>query len=93
MRKGKRLSPAKLRAALDELDAIWLTLDVHEMTDGLIQGAAKAARDHALRANDAVHLAGALSFAEGEQIAFACWDQELGAAADKHGFALVPEQR
>ncbi len=92
MRKGRRLSPAKLRAALDELDAIWLTLDVHEVTDKLIQDAAKAARDHALRAYDAVHLAGALSFAEGEQIAFACWDHELSEAADKHGFTLIPEQ-
>lgn len=92
MRKGSRLSPAKLRAALDELDAIWLTLDVHEVTDRLIQVAAKAARDHALRAYDAVHLAGALAFAEGEEIAFACWDRELSEAANKHGFALIPEQ-
>jgi predicted nucleic acid-binding protein len=92
MRKGNRLSPAKLRAALDELDAIWLTLDVHEMTDRLIQDAAKAARDYALRAYDAVHLAGALSFAGGKEIAFACWDHELSEAADKHGFTLIPEQ-
>lgn len=91
MRRGNRLSPAKLRAALDELDAIWPTLDVHELTDTLIQAAAKAARDHALRAYDAVHLAGALAFAEGEKIAFACWDHELSEAAHKHGFALIPE--
>jgi hypothetical protein len=77
MRKGNRLSPAKLRAALDELDTIWPTLDVHGVTDRLIQAAAKAARDHALRAYDAVHLAGALAFADGEEIAFACWDHEL----------------
>ena len=92
MQKGKRLSPAKLRVALDELDAIWLTLDVHEMTDRLVQDAAKAARDHALRAYDAIHLAGALSFAEGEQIAFACWDHELSEAADRHGFVLIPTE-
>lgn len=91
MRKGNRLSPAKQRAALDELDAIWPTLDVHEVTDRLIQVAAKATRDHALRGYDAVHLAGALAFAEGEEIAFACWDHELSEAADRHGFALIPE--
>lgn len=90
MRKGNRLSPAKLRTALEELDAIWLTLDVHEVTDRLIHDAAKTARDHALRAYDAIHLAGALAFAEGEEIAFACWDNELSDAADKHGFALIP---
>lgn len=92
MRKGKRLSPGELRAALDELDAIWPTLDVLEVTDTLIQAAAKTARDHALRAYDAVHLAGALAFAEGEEVAFVCWDRELSEAAGKHGFALVPER-
>jgi uncharacterized protein len=92
MQKGKRLSPAKLRAALEELDAIWLTLDVHEMTDRLIHNAAKTARDHALRAYDAIHLAGALAFAEGEEIAFACWDNELSAAANAEGLTLIPEQ-
>lgn len=92
MRKGKRLSPAKHRATLDELDAIWLTLDVHEVTDKLIQNAAVTARKHALRAYDAVHLAGALAFAEGEEIAFACWDSELGEAARRHGFTLIPKQ-
>lgn len=92
MRKGSRLSPAKHRAALDALDAIWPTLDVHEVTETLIQAAAKTARDHALRAYDAVHLAGALAFAEGEEIAFACWDRELSEAAHKNGFELIPEQ-
>lgn len=91
MRKGKRLSPAKLRTALDELEAIWMTLDVHEVTDRLIQDAAKAARDHTLRAYDAMHLAGALAFAEGEEIGFACWDDELSEAASKHGFTRIPE--
>lgn len=92
MRKGRRLSPTELRAALDELDAIWPTLDVLEVTDTLIQAAAKTARDHALRAYDAVHLAGALAFAEGEEVAFVCWNHGLSEAAGKHGFALVPEQ-
>jgi uncharacterized protein len=90
MRKGNRLSPAKLRAALDELDAIWLDLDVHEVTDRLIRDAAKAARDHALRAYDAIHLAGALAFAKGEVLSFACWDNDLSEAAGKHGLALIP---
>jgi uncharacterized protein len=92
MRKGNRLSPAKHRAALNELDAIWPTLDVHEVTDRLLQAAAKTARDRALRAFDAVHLAAALAFAEGEEIAFACWDHELSEAASRHGFALIPGQ-
>lgn len=89
MRKGNRLTAAELRTALDELDAIWAALDVLEVSDTLIQAAAKAARDHTLRAYDAVHLAGALAFAEGDEIGFMCWDQELNQAARKHGFALI----
>jgi len=92
MRKGNRLSPAQLRKALDALDTLWQTLYVHAVTDKVIQTAAQAAIDHALRAYDALHLAGALVFAEGEEIAFACWDRELCEAADKHGLPLIPEQ-
>ncbi|HKI67891.1 MAG TPA: type II toxin-antitoxin system VapC family toxin [Solirubrobacterales bacterium] len=92
MRKGKRLSAAELRTALDELDTIWAALDVLEVTDTLVKTAARTARDHTLRAYDAVHLAGALAFAEGEEIAFMCWDHELNEAADKHGFVLIPER-
>jgi hypothetical protein len=92
MWKGKRLSAAELRTALDELDTIWAALDVLEVSDTLIHSAARTARDHALRAYDAVHLAGALAFAKGEEIAFMCWDQELSAAADKEGFLLIPAQ-
>jgi uncharacterized protein len=92
MRKGNRISAAELRTALDELDTIWAALDVLEVSATLVHSAARTARDHALRAYDAVHLAGALAFAEGEEIAFMCWDQELSEAANKHGFALIPEQ-
>lgn len=92
MRKGNRLSPAELRSALDELDSIWAALDVLEVTDTLIQAAAKTARDHTLRAYDAVHLAAALALARDEEIAFVCWDRELSEAAGKHGLALIPEQ-
>jgi predicted nucleic acid-binding protein len=92
MRKGNRLSAAELRTALDELDTIWAALDVLEVSDTLIQAAGKTARTHTLRAYDAVHLAGALAFAEGEALDFLCWDRELSEAAGKEGFALIPER-
>lgn len=92
MQKGNRLSTAELRTALEELDTIWTALDVLEVSDTLIHAAARTARDHTLRAYDAVHLAGALAFAEGEALDFLCWDRELSEAADKEGFALIPEQ-
>lgn len=92
MRKGKRLTPSQLRHGLDDLEGLWRGLYVHAVNDELLARAAQSARDHSLRAYDAVHLASALSFANGETLEFACWDKELRDAAKKHGFALVPEQ-
>jgi predicted nucleic acid-binding protein len=90
MRKGGRLTPAQLRQALDDLENIWRGIHSHAVSEALLAKAAESARAHALRAYDAVHLAGALSFAAGEELEFACWDKELREAAHKHGFALIP---
>lgn len=92
MRKGGRLTPSQLRRSLDSLEELWRGLYVHAVSNALLAQAAANARSHALRAYDAVHLAGALSFAAGEDLEFACWDKELRDAARKHGFALVPTQ-
>jgi predicted nucleic acid-binding protein len=90
MRKGGRLSPAQLRRGLDDLENLWRGIYVHTVDDTLLTQAAESARVHFLRAYDAVHLAGAMSFAAGEELQFACWDKELREAALKHGFSLVP---
>jgi predicted nucleic acid-binding protein len=91
MRKGQRLTPTQLKRALDDLESIWRGLFSHAVNDTLLAKAAESARAHSLRAYDAVHLAGALSFAADEAIEFACWDKELREAAQKHDFALIPE--
>lgn len=91
MRKGRRLTPTQLDRALEDLENIWRGIFSHAVTDALLANAAESARTHALRAYDAVHLAGALSFAAGEQIDFACWDKELRGAARQHAFALIPK--
>lgn len=91
MRKGRRLSPTQFNQALDDLGNIWHGIFSHAVNDALLAKAAESARDHSLRAYDAVHLGGALSFATGEDVDFACWDKELREAAQKHGFALIPE--
>lgn len=90
MRKGKRLTPAQLSRSLDDLERIWRGIFTHAVDDALLSKAAESAHTHSLRAYDAVHLAGALSFAAGEQVDFACWDLELRAAAEGHGLSLVP---
>lgn len=91
MRKGRRLTPTQLNRALDDLENIWRGIFTHAVNDALLAKAAESARAHSLRAYDAVHLGGALSFATGEKLDFACWDRELREAAQKHSFALIPE--
>jgi len=91
MRKGGRLTPTQLRRGLDDLENLWRGIVSHAVNDVLLAQAAESARTHSLRAYDAVHLAGALSFAGGEELEVACWDKELREAAHTHGFALIPQ--
>lgn len=91
MRKGRRLTPTQLKRALEDLESIWRGVFTHAVDEALLAMAAESSLTHSLRAYDAVHLAGALSFASGEELDFACWDKELREAAKKQGFALVPE--
>jgi predicted nucleic acid-binding protein len=86
MRKGRRLTPTQLKQALEDLENVWQGIYSHAVNDALLNQAAEGARTHALRAYDAVHLAGAIAFAAGEDLDFACWDKELRAAARKEGF-------
>jgi uncharacterized protein len=92
MRKGGRLSAARYRAALDDLDDLWSELEVHAVNDRLIEAASRAATDHALRADDSLHLATITTFANVERVAVACWDRELREAASVYGFTLIPQQ-
>ncbi len=92
MRKGDRLTTAQLRRALADLEKLWRGFYIHAVSEALLAEASAAARAHSLRAYDAVHLAGAASFAAGEELDLACWDKELREAARKQGFALIPQQ-
>jgi predicted nucleic acid-binding protein len=92
MRKGQRITRSQLNRALEDLENIWRGVFSHAITETLLADAAESARTHALRAYDAVHLAGALSFASGEELDFACWDKELREAARNRGIALIPKQ-
>ncbi len=91
MRKGERITSGQLREKQEILEQLWRSAGVHATSDALVDSAARLAREDALRAYDAVHLAAALSFAQAEPLEFACWDRELRAAAKRRGFALVPE--
>lgn len=91
MRKGKRITSGELRGKQATLERFWRSASIYTANEGLIDLAARIARENALRAYDAVHLAAAVSFAQDEPLEFACWDRELRAAAKRRGFALVPE--
>jgi predicted nucleic acid-binding protein len=91
MRKGRRLTPTQLNRAREDLENVWRGIFSHAVTDALLASATESARTFGLRAYDAVHLAGALSFAAGEKLDFACWDKELRDAAREQSFALIPE--
>lgn len=92
MRKGGCLTAAQLNRALDDLESVWRGIFTHAVNAALLVRAVESARTYSLRAYDAVHLGGAISFAAGEDLQFACWDKELREAAEQHGFALIPDQ-
>jgi uncharacterized protein len=91
MRKGRKITVAQLRDGGTELDRLWRSVNVHTTNEGLIDLAASVAREDALRAYDAVHLAAAVSFAQGESLEFACWDRELRKAAQKRDLTIFPK--
>ncbi|HEY7949223.1 MAG TPA: type II toxin-antitoxin system VapC family toxin [Solirubrobacterales bacterium] len=91
MRKGMRLSGPEFETALQKLEELWNPLYIHAVTDRLIHDASAAAKEHALRAYDALHLASLTAFA-GRSLTLACWDLELRSAARERGVALLPAE-
>jgi uncharacterized protein len=92
MRRGGRISPRQFDTGLSDLERLWDSLFTHAVTDRLIEAASSAARNHALRAYDALHLATVTSFQEVRQLTLACWDRELRDAASKCSISLIPER-
>lgn len=91
-RNGGRITAAQFAGAIEGLGEIWKDVDVHAVTDGVIQGASRAVAKHGLRAYDGLHLATVLALKEVEEVTLACWDRELREAAGERGIALIPEQ-
>ena len=82
-----RLTRTQLRRGLKALESLDQQLDRIELTHALIRFAGGIAERHALRAYDAVHLAGALSV-NGPEVVFATGDQRLATAARAAGLAI-----
>jgi predicted nucleic acid-binding protein len=78
------------RAALDDLAADWLEI---EPTDELRLLTMLVSRDHPLKAADALQLAAALRWCEGntDGAVFVCLDNRLRRAVEDEGFNVLPE--
>jgi uncharacterized protein len=89
MRAGKRIGASASRDARRVLDEIWLDLLAVPPDDELLARAADLADEHSLRGYDSLQLAAATTLLTAGQVTFACWDEELRAAAEDVGLAIA----
>lgn len=87
-RRSGRISLAAHRPAVRALEALVAQVDLIEIDDQLVLAAAALAEGHALRACDAVHLAGAMQVSSDDLVVVA-GDRALLAAAHAAGLATA----
>jgi predicted nucleic acid-binding protein len=87
-RRGARLTAAAHRRALGDFESLHGELSLIGIDIQLAREAGELAEEFALRGDDAVHLASALS--TGEAITLVSWDENLRRAAARTGCALAP---
>ncbi|MCL5258264.1 MAG: type II toxin-antitoxin system VapC family toxin [Firmicutes bacterium] len=87
------LSARGHRRVLESLHADWAEMFVLSLGGALIKDAGNVAERYRLRAYDAIHLASALLLRERIDAVpvFACWDDDLSAAAAKAGLQLLTD--
>lgn len=86
-RRARRLTASGHERAKVRLDALWGELASVKVSRRVVELAAGLAERHALRANNAVHLAAALIV---RAPLIATWDRELRRAAEEAGLAVAP---
>ncbi len=84
--RGRRLSAAQARDAVDELEALLRALHLIPVTDELVSAASELAAVDGLRGYDAVHLAAALDIGA---TVFSSADITLCAAAERRGLHIA----
>ena len=93
--RGNRLDAEGARGAQEEFAEDWPDFGKVPVTETLLTRAESLAWKHGLRAYDAVQLAAALvceeTITEIEESVFACFDDELTAAANDEGLRTWPE--
>ena len=94
--RENRIDAEGARRSQEQFTEDWPDLVKVPVTDQLITRAHQLASTHGLRAYDAVQLAAALVCEETltelhESVIFACFDDELTAAANDEGFSTWPD--
>jgi predicted nucleic acid-binding protein len=84
--RARRITPPQHRAAVEELELLWSSLIVVEVTAALIEQAGEIAASHSLRGYDAVHLAAAIA-ARADMLSSS--DKRLCAAAKAEGMHIA----
>lgn len=89
------LPPGDYRRAVREFSEGWEQYFRLEVGDEVLGEAARLAREHVLRAYDAIHLGSAVVFRSRVRtdVALASWDDELDAAARREGFSVLRSPR
>ncbi|HEV2069694.1 MAG TPA: type II toxin-antitoxin system VapC family toxin [Acidimicrobiales bacterium] len=83
-----RISPEQLRSSTQDLEGLFVQLDLVDVDDSLIRQAADLTEAQALRAYDAVHLAAALQVVEVDLVLVA-GDAALLRAAESVGLMVA----
>ena len=83
-----RISPEHLRSSTEDLEGLFVQLDLVDVDDALVRQAAELAEAQALRAYDAVHLAAALQVIEPDLVLVA-GDRALLMAAESVGVMIA----
>jgi uncharacterized protein len=86
-----RMSAQQLARTLGALDQAWQDLLVVEIDEDVAVAAVAIARDHPVRASDAIHLASARAVASTDgAVTFACFDRRLWETAGALGMERLP---
>ena len=85
-----RVLPALRLGTRQQLESLWGHVATVPCDEPLIRRAGDLAEELALRGYDAVHLAGLVAMGSPDQVACACWDNQVRRAAQQLGYALVP---
>lgn len=87
--RGRRITAAMLRRAVDRIDEVCAELDVIGLDPDLAHTAGDLAEAHGLRGYDAVHLATALNI-DVDPMLLVTWDGDLAKAAVAAGCSVSP---